>query len=350
MLTGKSLFAQDSTDEKPLTISGYVEAYYSYDFNNPENNTKPSFLYSYNRNNEVNINLAYIKAAYATEKIRANLAFAAGTYINANYSTEPGVLKNMYEANAGIRLAKKANLWLDAGIFSSHLGFESAVGKDCWTLTRSLQADNNPYYETGAKLSYTSTNEKWFLSVLVLNGWQRIQRVDGNTTPAFGTQATYKPSKKITLNYSTFVGNDKPDSVRKMRYFNDLYGIFQFNDKFSAAAGIDYGLEQKSKGSSSMNTWYSPAVILKYAFDNKNTIAVRGEYYSDENGVIISSGTPNGFKTFGYSLNYDRSIFNKAVWRIEVRNLNSKDDIFVKQDKSMTANDLFITTALAISF
>ncbi|MEX6687720.1 porin [Danxiaibacter flavus] len=350
MLTGNSLFAQDSTEEKSLTISGYVEAYYSYDFNKPENNTKSSFLYSYNRNNEVNINLAYIKAAYSTEKIRANLALAAGTYVNANYSAEPGVLKNIYEANAGIRLAKKANLWLDAGIFSSHIGFESAVGKDCWTLTRSLMADNSPYFETGAKLSYTSKNEKWFLSALVLNGWQRIQRVDGNTTPAFGTQVTYKPSEKVTLNYSTFVGNDKPDSVRKMRYFNDLYGIFQFNGKFSAAAGIDYGLEQKSKGSSAMNTWYSPAVILKYTFDNKNAIAVRGEYYNDENGVIISSGTPNGFKTFGYSINYDRSIYNKAVWRIEVRNLNSKDDIFVKQDRSLTANDLFITTALAISF
>lgn len=350
MLTGKSLFAQDSTEEKSLTISGYVEAYYSYDFNNPENNTKPSFLYSYNRNNEVNINLAYIKAAYATEKIRANIAMAAGTYVNANYSAEPGVLKNIYEANAGIRLAKKANLWLDAGILTSHIGFESAVGKDCWTVTRSLMADNSPYFETGAKLSYTSKNEKWFLSALVLNGWQRIQRVDGNTTPAFGTQVTYKPSEKVTLNYSTFIGNDKPDSVRKMRYFNDLYGIFQLNDKFSAAAGIDYGLEQKSKGSSSMNTWYSPAVIVKYAFDNSNAIAIRGEYYHDENGVIISTGTPNGFKTFGYSINYDRSIFNKAVWRIEVRNLNSKDDIFVKQDKSMTANDLFITTALAISF
>ena len=29
------------------------------------------------------------------------IALAAGTYMNANYAAEPGVLKNIYEANAG---------------------------------------------------------------------------------------------------------------------------------------------------------------------------------------------------------------------------------------------------------
>jgi hypothetical protein len=77
--------------------------------------------------------------------------------------------------------------------FASHIGFESAIGKDCWNLTRSILADNSPYYESGAKLSYTSKNEKWFISGLILNGWQRIQRVEGNNLPAFGHQLTFKP-------------------------------------------------------------------------------------------------------------------------------------------------------------
>ena len=32
---------------------------------------------------------------------------------------------------------------------------------------------------------------------------------------------------------------------------------------------------------------------------NKWAVALRGEYYSDENGVIIATGTTNGFKTIG---------------------------------------------------
>src|SRR6476620_10805066 len=207
LMANFKLFAQDSTKNNPLTISGFLEVYYSYDFNKPVNNTKASFLYSFNRNNEVNINLGYIKAAYNTSRIRVNLALAAGTYMNANYAAESGVLKNIYEANAGVKLSAKSELWLDAGIFGSHIGFESAHSPDCWTLTRSIGAENSPYFETGVKLGYTTANSKWFVSGFLLNGWQRIQRVDGNTTPAFGAQVTFKPLDKVTLNYSNFIGN-----------------------------------------------------------------------------------------------------------------------------------------------
>ncbi len=169
-----------------LKVSGYVETYCAYDFGNPENHTRPGFMYSHNRHNEVNLNLGFVKLAYASKKVRSNLALMTGTYANANLSAEPGVLKNVYEANAGVKISTKKNVWVDAGIFASHIGFESAIGKDCWTVTRSILADNSPYFETGAKISYTSDDEKLFASALILNGWQRIQRIDGNNTPAFG--------------------------------------------------------------------------------------------------------------------------------------------------------------------
>jgi hypothetical protein len=254
--------AQDTT----LKITGYIETYYLYDFGKPENNKRPDFVYSYNRHNEVNLNLGYIKAAYENNNVRANLAIMAGTYPNANLAAEPGVLKNIYEANVGVKIMKERQLWIDAGIFASHIGFESAVGKDCWNLTRSIQADNSPYYESGVRLSYTSPNNKWYVSGLFLNGWQRIQRVDGNHTPAFGHQLTFKPNDKLTFNSSSFIGNDKPDSVKQMRYFHNLYAQMQLSEKFGVIAGFDIGAEQKAKGSSEYNTWYSPILIFPATF------------------------------------------------------------------------------------
>jgi hypothetical protein len=333
----------------PFTISGYAEAYYNHDFNRPENNTTPGFLYNFNRTGEVNLNLGFIKVNYGTERVRANISFATGTYMNANYSAEPGVLKNIYEANVGVKLSAKSNLWLDAGIMLSHIGFESAVGKDNWTLSRSLLAENSPYFESGLKLGYTTKDEKLYLSAMYLNGWQRIQRVDGNSTPGFGTQATYKPTGSITLNYSTFIGNDKPDSVSQMRYFHNLYGIFQLTDKFGVIAGVDFGSEQKVKGSSSYNTWYSPVLIARFSLSEKVRIAARGEYYADKNGVIISTGTVNGFKTLGYSLNFDYLPFENVMWRVEAKSLNSKDPIFTCDDISKKQN-FFLTTSIAVSF
>lgn len=347
---GITASAQNDSINKPLTIGGYAEVYYTADFNNPKKNNRPGFVYSHNRNNEVNVNLAYIKTAYHTENVRANLALAVGTYMNANYAAEQGVMKNVYEANAGLKISKKHNLWIDAGIFPSHLGFESAVGKDNWTLTRSLFADNSPYFETGAKISYTSETGKWFLSGLVLNGWQRIQRVDGNSTPAFGHQLVFKPNEKLTINSSSFIGNDKPDSIRQMRYFHNLYAVYQINKKFGLTAGFDIGAEQKTKVSDQYNVWYTPVLIAKYNATDKLSFTARGEYYQDEKGVIISTGTENGFKTFGYSFNADYQIFPNLVWRTEIRNLSSKDAIFMNRTDEFNKNSLTATTALAISF
>ncbi|WP_221393641.1 porin [Dyadobacter sp. NIV53] len=343
-------FAQDSTQTKnPLAISGYVEAYYNHDFNRPGSNTIPGFLYNFNRANEVNLNLAFIRANYSADRVRANVSLAAGTYMNANYSAEPGVLKNIYEANIGVKLSQKTNIWLDAGIMPSHIGFESAIGKDNWTLSRSLLAENSPYFESGVKLGFTSKDEKLYLSAMYLNGWQRIQRVDGNSTPGFGTQITYKPTGTTTLNYSTFIGNDKPDSLKQMRYFHNVYGIFQLTQKFGLTAGFDFGSEKKAEGSSGSNTWYTPVLIASFAPTEKIRIAARGEYYADKSGVVISTGTPNGFKTFGYSLNFDYLPVENVVWRVEAKGFHSKDAIFTHDDSAKSQN-YFLTTSIALSF
>lgn len=333
----------------PLTFSGYIEAYYSYDFNKPASHERPGFLYNFNKHNEVNLNLGLFKVNYNTENVRANLAVMAGTYAQYNLAAEQGLLKNIYEANVGIKISKKNNLWIDAGVMPSHIGFESAIGKDNWTLTRSLLAENSPYYEAGVKIGYTTKNEKIYAAAMYLNGWQRIQKVPGNQTPAFGTQLTIKPSSKVTLNWSTYLGNEQPDSTKQWRYFNNVYGIFQFTDSFGLTAGFDIGTQQKSKGSSRYNTWYTPILIARYSPNDKIRLAARGEYYADKNGVIISTGTPNGFKTFGYSANFDYLPAQNVMFRLEARAFKSKDGIFTKNEMADSQN-FFVTTSVAISF
>lgn len=342
-------FSQIDTSASKLTFSGYAEVYYCYDFNQPDNHTRPGFIYSHNRHNEFNLNLGFVEATYLTDRVRCNIALGTGTYMNANYASEPGVLKNLYEVNTGIKLSRKKNLWLDAGIFASHIGFESAVSKDCWGLTRSMLADNSPYYESGAKLTFITDNDKWLFSLLALNGWQHIQRPDGNNTPAFGTQITYTPNDKIVLNYSTFIGNEKPDTAVQMRYFQNLYTVLQASDKFHITAGFDYGLEQESENSSDYNQWFSPVLIVKFIINKQWSVTGRGEYYSDNNQVIIQTGTPNGFQTSGFSLNFDYKIREHAIWRVEGRMLNSKDNIFISDGTQINSN-FFITTSLAVSF
>ena len=339
-------FAQD---EPKIKVSGYLETYYGYDYNKPADNNRPGFVYSHNRHNEVNLNLGFIKGTYDDGTVRANLAVMAGTYSNANLAAEPGVLKNIFEANAGLKLSKTSNLWIDAGIFASHIGFESAISKDCWVLTRNIVSDNTPYYESGAKITYGSNDGKVSIAAFYLNGWQRINRQTGNSQPAGGLQLSIKPTDKITLNYSNYLGTEGPDAVRVRRFHNNFYGIFQISDKFGMITGFDYGTQQVAKGSNETNEIFSPVIIAQYKFNPKWALAGRFEYYEDANGVIIATGTPDGFKTSGYSMNIDYLPVSNAVLRLEGKVFDSKDKIFTRELIPVN-HSASITASIAVSF
>jgi hypothetical protein len=131
------LFAQNDSiwHQKPtLTISGFADVFYVYDFNQTLGTERQPFLFNHNRHNEFNLNLGFVKLGLEHSKYEANLALQTGTYANDNYAAEPGLLKNIFEANVGVSLNKKNNLWINAGVFASHIGFESAISTDNWTM------------------------------------------------------------------------------------------------------------------------------------------------------------------------------------------------------------------------
>jgi hypothetical protein len=339
--------AQDTTGPKPaLHPRVFIDSYYSYDFNRPPAHQKAPFLFNHNRHNEVAINLALASLSYNGERTRGTLGLMTGTYAQYNLAAEPSVLRHLFEANAGVKLSAKNDLWVDAGVMPSHIGFESAISKDCWTLTRSILAENSPYFETGARLSFTTPNEKWYLAGLFLNGWQRIARLPGNQAPAFGTQATFTPNERWTINWSTFAGNEKPDSVRQQRWFSNLYVVGQLSGHWGLTIGVDQGWEQTLRGAATYHQWYSPVVILRYTAGDW-AVAARAEYYSDKAGVMMPLVNAGPFRMQGYSINADRKMGANALWRVEWRLLRNKEPYFEKEGRLRTTN-AYLTTSLAI--
>lgn len=318
-------FAQNENSKK-LSFDAYGEIYYSYDFSRPSNHEKAGFLYNHKRHNELNANLLMLSASYSDRKSRANLGVMAGNYAQYNLIAEPNFAQFIYEANIGIKVSNNRNIWLDAGILPSHIGFESAIGAECWTLTRSVHAENSPYFETGVKLSYVSKNEKLNLGVLYLNGWQRLRKPDGIQRPSFGTQINITPSEKITLNFSSFIGTDKPDSINATRLFHDFYFQFQPSKNFGIIAGFDIGRDKAGTGI--YGTWWAPVFIIRQGITQKTSLSLRGEYFHDPEQIIVSTGTIHGFQNLGMSANLDYDLNEKIKWRIEGKTYRSKDKIF----------------------
>jgi hypothetical protein len=349
VLAAAAAAAPTGAAEPTTALSAYVEPYYSWDFDRPAGNERPPFIYNYDRVGEATVNLALVRGAYASERLRASVALAAGTYMDANYAAESDTFRNVFEAQVGVRLSETRDLWLDAGVFPSHIGFESAIGRDNWTLTRSVAAENSPYYEAGVKLGYRTPDGKWFVSGLLLNGWQRIRRPDGNTTPAFGWQLTWTPSSAVTVNSSGFVGNDFPDDARRMRWFHNLYATFALDERWGLTLGLDTGAQQERKGSGRTDSWVSPQAVVRYKASDRLSLAGRIESYEDPDGVIVGP-TGAGLRALGLSVNADWVLHEAVVWRLEARQLESRDDAFSSRAGRPKSGNFAVTTSLAVSF
>jgi len=336
-----SAFAQSSN----LEWDGFIDGYYAYDFNEPGNSDR-SYTTQPARHNEFNINLAHIGVTYDDDTVRGRLALQVGTSVEANYSTEPvrgqfsnqDMVKHIQEAYAGTRVGE--NTWIDVGIFFSHIGMESFVSRDNMTYTRSFTADYSPYYQAGVRLQH-QFSEKLSGELLVLNGWQIV--TDDNSDKALGTKLAYEFDEDTNLSYSTFIGREA-----EFRHFHNFVFQTAINDRLSLGAQADFGFQKKATGSGD-STWYGAVVMTNYALSDKNVLTSRLEYYSDEDQVIVSTGSLSGFEVWSASLGLDRQLNERAVWRTEVRYFSAKDEIFPDQG-SLTKNSTLVVSSIGLTF
>lgn len=342
MLFYRNGLAQDSSK---FTFSGYAEVYYQFDFDNPLSHQRPFFIYNHKRHNEINLNLAYLKASYQSSKIRGNFALMAGNYAQNNLAAEPTMLQHVYEANIGVKISKNQQTWIDAGIFPSHIGFESAIATDCWTPGRSMVAENSPYFETGLKLTHINKKENLSLAFLLLNGWQRIQKPNGINKPSAGMQLNYKTKKNILFNYSNFIGSDRPDSMNSFRTYHNFYIIYEKGKKWGFTAGLDIGTDKNINNSYA--AWYAPVLIARKSIGKKTVLAGRVEYFSDSRQAYIFTGRSGGFNVLGLSANVDVAVSQNCLWRTEARYFHSKDKIFKEESQQQNSN---LLTTLSIKF
>ncbi len=333
----------------PLSYYGFVDGYYGYDFDYANGNERPGFIFSHSRQNEFMVNQALVGIRYDDGTVRGTVGLHTGSYPAANYSKEDQVFRHIYEAYAGFRPFARA--WLDFGVFGSHLGFESALSKDNWTLTRSLNAENSPYFETGARFTY-ELDPRLTLTGLVLNGWQNIRET--NQAKALGTQIQWKPSDRILINSSTFYGNEQPEgTLLRRRYFHDFYITYAASARTSLALVFDVG-KQRGVSSEKYDTWHTASVFIKQQLADKFSATLRGEYYYAERGVIIRSISPTAFdadfRVAGGSLNLDYLPTSNVAFRVEGRYLNGMKGVFARRNNPDNRSYGNVTTSVALSF
>ena len=326
-----------------LNIDGYADIYYGYHFQNPQPHRNPYF-YSSAVSNEFSVNLVYAELDYESYYVKAKFIPAVGTYMEANYAAERPLFRNVFQASGSARLFK--DIWLEAGILPSPFGYETAISKDQLTYSRSLSAENSPYYLAGFRLGMPIT-PKISLSVYGINGWQNIQET--NPSKSVATQVQYRMNDALMFNWSAYWGNEQTvDSLKpSYRFFNNFYLFFK-KKKWSMVALWDIGRQNIND---TAFFWHTANLKIRYHLTPKLAFAGRAEYFSDPHSVMVMPIAPTkGFEVYGYSFNIDYAPDELILFRLETRSLTAKDAIFKKEDQSFSKSALSITASLSVRF
>ena len=360
-----SALAQSApTDSTPkITVGAFVDAYFAWDFGRP-----PSLDRSFSggalfttqpaRHNEFNVNLAFIEAKLDAPHYRGRVALQVGTSVQSNYSGEPNrgsvsgpsLGRHIQEAVVGLKIAN--NIWVDGGIFYSHMGLESWASRDNLTYTRSLVGDYSPYYQSGVKMTWTAS-PKLTAQLNVVNGWQNIS--ENNSGKGVGVRLDYAATTSRTISYYNFLSSE---AGSKLRTFNGV-GAKQTTGKLTLLGEFDYGSQSKGRGGG-QSTWYGWTAVARVQTTPTAALLFRAEGYEDPDQVIVGTGTTtNGIssranpalRALGGSVGLDITPFARVAWRTELRGWRNKNALFPDGNNSLPSrNSIVAVSSLSLTF
>ncbi len=273
-----------------LRVGGFVDAYYAYNFNRPADHANffPGVGTSAKRANEISINLAQLELFFTPEPVGFKLSLGYGTAPEVVHAAEvrgvaahPDIWRNVVQASIQWQTKVGRGLLLEAGVYPSHIGMEAFQTKDNWSYTRSWLGELSPYYQAGLKAAYPFWDH-WSAQLHLLNGWQAIS--DGNTGKSVGAQLAYSAGK-LSLSLNGIVGPELPDDDEDIRALGDVVATYKATGSLSLGFSADLAREGRPDGKDV--NWWGVGLYARFAPpDSRTAVALRAEYYDDEDGAI----------------------------------------------------------------
>ena len=293
LVAGQGASGQSKDSSQAVSLSGFVDAYYSRNFASPASRTNKLRNFDIPEN-QINLSLAEIvfqkKAQPVGFRIDADFGTANDVVQGiAPYGTTPNTtLSNLQQAFVTGVIPIGNGLTADAGKFVTHMGYEVIESKDNWNYSRSLLfAWAIPYYHTGFRLTYPFA-DNLAAALHIVNGWNT--NGDNNAEKSLGIMVSYSPGSSTTLTLNVMDGFEQPDGVNagKKTVF-DFIVTQNVTDALALSLNADYG-DERLMGR--LYTWKGAAVYGRYAFSSKSAFALRAEIFDDPGGYATGLGVP----------------------------------------------------------
>jgi hypothetical protein len=350
----------------PVTLSGFGDVYYGYDYNHSGNNTS-GFRSFETPTNGFNFNMAELILDKAPDATTAESRL--GYHVSAGYGNAARVINGsdiggdssqfyLKEAYVSYLAPVGKGLTITVGKFVTPMGAEVIESNANWNYTRGLLFDYAiPFFHFGANAKY-AFNPKWAVTGYLVNGWNNstINHAAGTGTSSgltYGASVAYTPNMKWSVIENYFAGpvvdfyptESGALTVNDWKQISDTVIGYTPNAKWAFQVNGDYGFGPRSysfvdgttcptpsaivrpQGGTTTTicpfpkvSWWGVAGYAKYTLSPKTNFAVRYEYYGDPDGYtgLVFGDPGHGQEVTGtYSYNLTSAFLIRGEYRYD---------------------------------
>jgi len=328
---------QDSTSKENLTITGSVDAYYRYNFQNAKDSSRTNNYTSFtNSQNSFELGMASVKADYSIGKVDGVIDLGFGRRAeefsyndgdvdqNKNGFTSLGAIKQGY-----ISYAPSTNVKFTMGKWFTHVGYEVPDAYVNRNYSMDYMFSYGPFFHTGLKMD-VALNSNFGFMVGVANPTDF-------STASFAKKNFIAQIHAVTTNtkvnvYLNYVGGkDLSDAMVNQL---DLVATGTVSSKFSI--GYNGSVKSVKPDGGGSNSWWGSALYLNFDPSAIFGLTARGEYFSDEHAIANVGGFGEN-KVFDFTLSGNIRIENLTIIP-EFRVDSAEEPIFFKNSGGSVKN------------
>lgn len=349
MATISTAFSQDSTKTSSLTINGSADVYYRYVFNKAKVTDYDSWSPTSftNSHNSFELGMASVKFDYKVNKVEMVADLGFGKRAKEFSYNDEGILQAVKQ----LYISYSANSWLKltAGSWATHVGYELVDAYANRNYSMSYMFTNGPFFHTGVKAEITKGKSGFMIGLANQTDFKYVP--EGYDKNKFLLAQYSFAAGDIFKGYLNYVGGKNYLDSSKSKQV-DLVLTSKLSPLFSLGlnatlASTKYQVAKDDYGDS--KKWYGAALYANLDPSSTFGLTLRGEYFSDKNGLKYPSLAGDG-NVFATTLSAQIKADNLTLipeFRIDAAN---KPTFFTKTNGETTKSAANFLVAAVYSF
>ncbi|GAA4301626.1 hypothetical protein GCM10023143_03550 [Compostibacter hankyongensis] len=321
-------------------LSGYADVYYKYNFNKNETDNKTSFT---NSHNSFELGMISLKVQHAFGKVSVYGDLGFGKRADEfSYTDEKTSLaiKQLY-----VSYAPADWVTLALGSFATHVGYELVDADLNRNYSMSYMFSYGPFSHTGLKATFKAGDHSFMVGVFNPTDYKYAPP---DSKKYIGAQWAFTPSESGFSSYLNYIGGEDTSGLRNDQL--DVVLNYTVSDHFSLGYNGTYS---HYKFEDNKTAWWGSALYLNGDFTEHFGLTLRGEYFSDKDGVKVftdAAAFPDGGSVLSFTLSGNCKIGGHLRLVPEIRLDQASETLFNKGNGSPTQSSPSALFAAIYSF